>query len=254
MKFILPPLLLAGALIPGFTSAALIAHYDFTDGNLLDDEQGNYDLTEVVTGAASVGITPDGAASFPGTDGVNEAHLETAGPGGVGAFTVSFWLRTDDWTQGGFQGLFSNLDANVGGNFSWQIDSNGGTLRVVSATSGFTPLQVDATAYATDAWHHIVFRKTSSGAEFYVTALGLSSPVLVGSNTTNPGGLQNFRLGTNRNTDSLFRMDMANVQIYNDSTVSLGDLYAEGPMTIPEPSSLALLGFSCLGLAFRRRR
>lgn len=49
---------------------------------------------------------------------------------------------------------------------------------------------------------------------------------LVGSNTVNPGGLQNFRLGVNRNTDSLFAMDMGNVKIYTDSTVSIDDLLA----------------------------
>ncbi|BDS08990.1 hypothetical protein NT6N_40300 [Oceaniferula spumae] len=242
-------------LAPISASAALLAHYDFTDGDILDDEQGNYALTEVAPGTGNVGINPDGSASFPGNGAANGAHLEVVGPGGSANFTVSLWVRTDSWSQGGFQGIFSNLNASTAGNFSWQIDVNSGTLRVVSATANFEIISTDATGFATDTWHHIVLRKTPAGTELFATELGdVGGPNSLGTNDDNPGGLQNFRLGTNRNTDSFFRMDMSNVKIYDDADTPIATLFAEGPQLVPEPSSTALLGLGVLGFVLRRRR
>lgn len=133
---------------PGLVSGALIAHYDFTDGNLLDDEQGTYGLAEVATGTASVSLNADGSAAFPGTGGANKAHLQVTGPGGVPNFTVSFWMKTDNWGQGTFQGLFSNFSSGVAN--SWQIDVSAGTLRVVSGNAGFGTPGVATSGLSTD--------------------------------------------------------------------------------------------------------
>lgn len=252
-KLNLIPLALTSLLVPSMASAALIAHYDFADGDLLDDEQGVYTLANANNTSGTVTANPDGSAAFSGNDG----WLSATGPGGATDFTVSFWMRTDDWTQGNFQGLFSNEISSAAA-FSWQIDVSGGTMRLVSATSGFAALTTDASGFAVDTWHHIVLRKsTVSGiitTELFATEIGAAGPNSLGTNDDNPGGLQNFRLGTNRNDDSLFRMDMANVKVYNDANATIASLFAEGPQTIPEPSSTALLGLGTLGLMLRRRR
>ena len=239
----------------GAADAAFIAHYDFTDGDLTDNEVGgSYTLNKVVNGADSLFITPQGAASFPGLDGGEKDYLETTGPGGAGSFTVSFWFKTDQVSQGNFQGLFSNNTVNSPNNFSWQVDVQSGTLRLVSATTGFTPItnaeggepQIQA-----DVWQHVVVRKINDNGElFFGTEGSLTS---VGSTALNPGGLQFFRLGVNRNTDSLYRMEMANVKIYTDAQISLDALNSEGPQLVPEPTS-ALIGLGLGGLLLARRR
>ncbi|NWK55064.1 PEP-CTERM sorting domain-containing protein [Verrucomicrobiaceae bacterium N1E253] len=238
------------------SQAALIAHYDFADGNLLDDEQGTYDLTETTNGTANVGLDAEGFATFPGNDGTNEAHLEAAGPGGASNFTVSLWVRTDDWTQGNYQGIFSNNTGGAGTDFSWQLDSSGGNIRVVSnsSVSGVTYATSNLTA---DKWYNFIVRKTGTATELWITEEGVGSAVKVAEDIdTTPGGLQQFRLGVNRGDDSFLRMDMANVKIYDDASISLDTLLAEGPQlnTIPEPSSSALLSLAGLSLILRRRR
>ncbi len=244
------------ALSVSSASAGLVAHYDFTDGDLLDNEVGaSNTLTHITTGAGGgVTINSDGSAAFAGDD-TNQGYLETAAFGTVGVtnYTVSFWWKTSTFAQGNFQGLFSNDDAGVG--FSWQLDSNGADMRFIS--SGNPNLTYAESNLAADTWYHTVIRKNAAGAnytEVFITAEGAAGPNLVMNQNANPGGLNEYRLGVNRNSDSLFQMDMANVKIYNDNTVDLATLLAEGPQTVPEPSTSALLVLGGLGLAFRRKK
>ncbi|MGB0775451.1 MAG: LamG-like jellyroll fold domain-containing protein, partial [Akkermansiaceae bacterium] len=246
------PSLFCALLVPA--QAALIAHYDFADGNLLDDEQGTYTLTEVTNGTANVSLDSGGYATFPGNDTTNEAHLQVTGPGGAGTFTVSLWVRTDDWTQGSFQGIFSNNSGGSGASFSWQLDSSGGNIRVRSS-SGVSSIDYATSNLSSDTWYNFIVRKTGAGTELWITEQGAGTAVKVAEDVdTAPGGLQNFRLGANRGDDSFFRMDMANVKIYDDASVSLNTLLAEGPQLVPEPSSAALLGLGGLALILRRRK
>ena len=238
--------------------AALLAHYDFTDGDLTDNEVGApFTLNKVVNGTDDLTITTEGAASFPGDDGdAVEDYLQVAGPGGVGSFTVSLWFKPPTVNQGGFQGIFSNLNVNSANNFSWQLDVNSGTLRFISATTGFTSLTngtVGQQAIQANEWNHVIVRKTSAGgAELWLGTEGTALELL-GSNATNPGGLQQFRLGVNRNSDSFYEMEMANVKIYNDASVSLTTLNSEGPQLVPEPS-IGLFALLSLPILLRRRR
>ncbi|SHK04827.1 PEP-CTERM protein-sorting domain-containing protein [Rubritalea squalenifaciens DSM 18772] len=245
LKYIYPALLISTS------QAALVAHYDFADGNLLDNEvDGNYTLSEFFDGSGAVTTNPDGSALFPGNDGTNEAYLETLGPGGSPTFTVSLWIKTDDWTQGSFQGIFSN-NISSAASFSWQLDSSGGDIRVAGTGASTS---TSAAALNTDSWYHFVVRKTSTDLELYITEQGAGTANLASSVAGSPGGLQYFRLGANRNTDSLFRMDMANVKIYTDDDVSIDSLLAEGPELIPEPSTSLLFSLSSIALLLRRRR
>ncbi|NWK55420.1 PEP-CTERM sorting domain-containing protein [Verrucomicrobiaceae bacterium N1E253] len=242
-----------------YVSAGLVAHYDFTDGDLTDNEVGaNYTLTHVQNGTGAVSINADGSAAFPGNDSSsgNHAFLETAAYGttGVANFTVSFWWKTNNLAQGNYQGLFSSDDANA--SFSWQLDNSGSNMRFVS--NGSPTLTYAESNLSTDTWYHTVIRKeTGAGDNYtqvYITSEGGVTPVLVMNQNSNPGGLNEFRLGVNRNSDSLFAMDMANVKIYNDASVDLSSLLAEGPGLVPEPSSTALLGLGGLALILRRRK
>jgi len=238
----------------GVGNAALIAQYDFTDFDLTDDELGNYNLSLVSNGSDTITIGPYGAAVFPGNDAEPD-YLEVTGPGGSPDWTVSFWFRTPAVDQGGWQGLFSN-NISPSERYSWQVDSHDGTLRLVGS-EGVTITNADAgePQIQPDVWHHVVARKESGSAELFFGTMG--SLFSVGTDTNNPGGLQMFRLGTNRNSNALYAMQMANVKIYNDSSVLLADLNAEGPGLVPEPAALliwSLLAGLGVGVGWRRRK
>lgn len=237
--------------------AALIAQYVFTDGNLLDNDAnpGVDDLTLTTGGPSTVTISPAGAAVFPGDDAPGDQdYLEVERGLGAGAFTVSFWFRTSQVDQGSFQGLLSNNNTNTAGNFSWQVDVHSGTLRLVSATANFGALtngEAGEPPITADTWHHVVARKTGGGGQLWFGTQG--DLQLVGSSTENPGGLQFYRLGVNRNSDSLYAMEMANIQVWDDDNVSLDSLNTEGPLLVPEPGA-AFLSLLATVLLFPRRR
>lgn len=235
--------------------AVLLAHYDFTDGDLTDNELGAAEtLTLTNQGDNLITISPAGSAIFPGESGDQADYLEVERGLGSPAFTVSLWFKTDTVDQGGFQGIFSN-NVSSGASFSWQVDVSDGTLRYVSATGGFntiTNADPGEPQIETGVWHHLVARKVGGGADLWLGSE--DRPLeLLGTETLNPGGLQYFRLGVNRNSDNLYGMELANVKIYNDSEVSLADLNDEGPQLIPEPTT-GLLALLSLPLLLGRRR
>ncbi|WP_346189793.1 LamG-like jellyroll fold domain-containing protein [Rubritalea halochordaticola] len=235
------------------SQAALIAHYDFSDGDLLDNEVGGSYTLAQGSGTDLVSLNGDGSASFSGDDN-NPAWLETVGPGGAANFTVSLWVKTDSWNQGSFQGLFANNSGGAGTLYSWQIDSNGGDIRVATQADGAI-FSTSSAGLNSSSWYNITLIKNGANTEFYLTEEGAGSATHIGTVAANPGGLQSFRLGINRNDDKLFTMDMANVKIFN-SVENVDNLVLEGAMvsSVPEPTSTALVGLAGLGFILRRRR
>ena len=224
-----------GALLPLAGHADLLNHYDFSDGVLLDDETGNYPFALVQNGTNSIVLHPDGYAMFPGTEAGEETYLDVVGPGTANYFTLSFWFRTDDLNQGLSQGLFANNNSSAA--FSFQIHLNEGQFGVVSETG--VDIQYPATNMVADTWYHVVLRKDSDATnltELYLTALGETNAFLIGEDPLNPGGFQRFRLGVNRGSNRLLKMDLANVKIYNDATVDIDGLLQEGPFEVLAPT------------------
>ncbi len=210
-------------------------HYTFDDGTMLDDEQNRHPLQRVVNGSDQMNITEEGTLSLPGTDDTGKRdYLETSGPGGTPAWTVSFWFRTPEVDQGKQQGLFSNNN-DATKNYSWQVEVHNGTLRLQSRDTGesnpvLSNADPDDPKLQSDTWHHVVVRKTGSAdeAELY---LGTTDDITkVDTHDNNPGGLQMFRLGVNRNSDRLYRAEMANISIFRTDTVPIKELNKAGPL------------------------
>ncbi|BCX46790.1 hypothetical protein HAHE_06980 [Haloferula helveola] len=206
-------------------TAAPFAKFHGKDGDFLTDETGNgRDLIEQFSGSAKVVYHPAGFFRFPGTEGADEAWVEWTGGGGSPQFTVSFWMRSPSWSQGSFQGFYTNVEP---GSFDYQMDLNGTDFRLLSDPG--VAITTPAAAFPVNTWLHVVIRKTGSGAEWYITEVGQPSVNLIGTDPLNLGGIQAIRFATNRNRDSFPECDIANVQVYNDDTVDLNLLLAEGP-------------------------
>jgi hypothetical protein len=229
--------------------AGLIAHYTFNDGTA-DDLTDNYELTTVTNGTGvsygSEGTT--GFASFPGDD-ANLDYLEnTTGPGDdLTGWTLSVWYRpTGGVENAANQAIYSNdNDFNEAGSF--QLDVHNGTRRVNSKDAG----QPTFGSPTDNTWENIVLRKASdTDFRIYVNGVQQGSTI-----TSNIGGLEQIRIGTNRGTGAGLRMDVDEVKIW-DSAEDASTIYSAGPTPIPEPSTLALTTLGLLGLAFfyRRRR
>ncbi|MCF7848287.1 MAG: LamG domain-containing protein [Kiritimatiellales bacterium] len=237
--------ILAGLVAATSTPAALIAHYDFSDGDLFDNEVGSsYKLAQKTRGTGKAQVTlnaENGSAVFPGGRSITKAiaWLETKGPGNVNSFTVSFWFRTTKVDQDEpFMGLFSsNTDFKTG---DWQLHSDGskggdacdnGQLCFISGKSKKS--NMDAPLHQPNVWYHVVIRKDAANAlkptKIYLTAVGqpLGKPIC--HSMERKLRLAKFMLGANRVKDMSYAMEVANVKIFDDAKVSIADLLKEGP-------------------------
>jgi len=220
--------------------AAMIAAWDFDDGTA-DDSSGNgFDLTAVGGGPVISG----GFASFTGND-ASPSFLEDTGPGGMTQYSVSLWVRTQGAVdQGDFQGIFSN-NSGAGAAFSWQIESFGGMFQWRNQAGTFA---IGAPS-GVGGWDHIVVRKFGGNdGDIWLNGVQVTSNL-----GANPGGLQMFRLGTNRNTNRLYQMDLDDVRVY-DTLEDPALLFASASV-VAEPALPAILAVGFAGLiALRSRR
>lgn len=210
-------------------SAVPIAEWNFDAGNF-EDSVGAYDLT-VVGGGPSIS---GGIATFGG-DESTPSFLETAGYGGNPEWTVAMRIRSaSPFDQGQYQGLFSN-QVSATANYSWQLESFDGRYQF-RTTSGVFDIGAP-----TGGWDTLVVRKTGGNDG----DIWLNGVQVVSSFGSNPGGLQYFRLGTNRNTNRFAAFEADWFRVYDTF---------EDPALIPEPGTAVLLGLGLAGLAARSRR
>lgn len=203
-----------------------IAEWNFDDGTA-NDSVGGFDLTPIGGGPTISG----GLARFDG-DEANPAYLEAAGFGGNPTWTLGIRLRADaPLAQGAFQGIFSNNNSSQA-NFSWQVENANGVYQFRTQQGTFV------IGAATGGFDSIVVRKLSSndGDIFF------NGVQVVSSFGFNPGGLQNFRVGTNRNTNNFYAFDLDFVRVF--TTVESASTAA----AVPEPSTALLFMLGLVGL------
>ena len=125
--------LFATVALSPLADAALLAHYDFSDGNLLDDESGNgYTLTQPFNTGTGITLNGDGfSAHFDGgTDDNNNTddnYLTTSSAFNAAAgtaYTVSMWFKTTVTAPGENYSIFGT--SSSGGSTDWQMHAGGG--------------------------------------------------------------------------------------------------------------------------------
>ncbi|MDF7827118.1 hypothetical protein P4B35_24050, partial [Pontiellaceae bacterium B12227] len=138
------------------TNAALVAHYDMTDGDLSDDELGNHPLT--MTGVVSLNAS-ENYAVFTGA-----GYLSSAGITETDTFTVSYWWRTADLAgQGNFQG--PSFSCEAGSNQDWQFTKVGSNLDLRDTAPVFTD---SITAYTDGTWYNTVIQSVGSSTNINI--------------------------------------------------------------------------------------
>ena len=237
MKYFIPLVLLL--YIPA-ARADLIAHYDFSDGNLYDNEiSNNYTLSEKKSKGSSARVTRgkvDGisTAIIPQKKrGQNHfAWLETEAGLAPEDFTVSFWFYTDKVNQGGdYSGLFASGSSFQRGN--WQLHSNASKKGRIAFMDGSNKKFEPGKLHKAKKWYHLIIRKDSDAPDkhttVYLTQQGkpLGAPVYTSGDNT--ATLSAFRFGINRVSNQSYGMHLANIRIYDDSNVSLKALLKDGP-------------------------
>ncbi len=204
------------------THAKLIAHYDFNDGDLLDNELGPAFRLEQCIGVAGTmaGVllnrTEGTAVFFGGADSI--AYLQAKGLGQLDGFAASFWFRTDGMNeQLPSAGLFSSGTPE---------DLESRQIQNDEELLGILCLQPDLTTglcetYKPKIWHHVVVLGTQTSTEVYITPETdtVGSPVFKTDRSL--GNLNEIVLGADRSKTFSFRMEMANVKIHDSSDISV---------------------------------
>ncbi len=219
----------AVSLVPVLPTTALavpLAEWSFEDGTA-NDALGNYHLTPMGGGPSISG----GVASFAGDGG----YLEASGFGGNPTWTLALGLTVDvPFDQGIYQGIFSN-NSSSSASYSWQVESFDGIYQFRTMNGVYV---IGAPTGGLDT---IVVRKLDSGD----ADIWFNGSQVVASLGSNPGGLQNFRIGTNRNTTNFYAFDLDFARVYDS---------VENPSSVvPEPGSALLLAIGLVELAIRRR-
>ncbi|CAA6677774.1 MULTISPECIES: LamG domain-containing protein [unclassified Lentimonas] len=249
--------------------AKLVAHYDFSDGDLLDNEVGpafqlkNAGEVPVTLGAAGAVFTSSTKIDSP------QSYLMVDSSRDLTQFTVSFWMRTDVVDQGGaFPGIFSSNTLTDLGSFQFfsagqpvvgNKKTEDGSLLLIAGQARkklFTPT---VAAHNSNTWYHVGL--VSDGGQLTTTISsvdGSFGDLLDGAAISLAAQLKNFAFGVNRGLNHGYGFELANVRVY-DSVKPLEPLYKAGKkgnyVDIPEPANVAIaFGFLSIACAMLRRR
>lgn len=274
--------MLAIAATAGIASAATVVEMDFNylnngdtiaDGTRLQDVSGNgyhgfwggtggnTSIVSTVSGTGidnSTGTNPGHVFLRDGMTGVPDAWdgpTTTVSPyftlNGSGSFTyeaIINWNNTSDSSAGIMGGT------SAGG--AWMRERNGEIHYAFGAGDAVNRFDgtIDVSAAKADGnFHHLalVYDGTAGEVRFYLdsTLLDTNTDADIGTLGTLLNGTDDFRLGNyNGSASEDFQGIMDHFRI-SDTALTTGEF-----LTVPEPSSTALLGLGGLALILRRRK
>ena len=244
--------LLSACLATHQADAALIAHYDFGDGNLFDDETGNgYTLSQSTVNGDGITLNGDGfSANIDNSAGSNYLFTNDFDEAAGSSYTVSMWFRSSNMSQPVQTGMFSS----IGGN-QWQLEI--ATDSDIAVRRSVNPGELNSDVLpSNDTWTHYAVVVDGLNSSLYVSEDD-GSLTLTDTDAATALSLVDFRIGVNRAANLTYDGDYASIAIYDTALTfdELNVLYVSGPIEIvPEPSSTALLGLGLGSLLLRRKR
>ena len=228
------------------TQAALVHEYTFDSPDHYTDQVGNADLS--VAGSSGTLTAQDGYITFVGQHDSDSVHLETDTTDikNYDPFVLSIFFRISTRNQERYASIFSS---NNQGGTGFQINFLNGKLSVnISASSGQVFDIIDTSAITLNDWHLLTIMQdtnANTGTVWYDDSLTLSTNSIFGE-------LAAFKLGVNRNGNSLFDGDIGYVAVYNgeewdddkqDNSYTTTEVVPE-PMAASFILLTGLLGFS----------
>ncbi len=215
------------------------------------------DLPSEITGHASQSASFNGSSSDVIVPYSSSLYCNNA-------VTIAFWMKALNTDQTGqYRRVFSNVAANaLGIEFQEDTGSTNMQVRIDTATSpntGFNQCKSTGTAFD-GSWHHIAITANSSGTvNTYFDGIETTQSFIYNSGF---GSTANLRFGNSMNESgdwlkgSLADAAMWNSVLSGSEIAALADGSAT-PLTIPEPSSVALLSAALAGLlayAWRKQK
>ncbi|MDF7826981.1 hypothetical protein P4B35_23355, partial [Pontiellaceae bacterium B12227] len=188
--------------------ADAIAHYDFGDGDLLNDSSGNNNTLTNITnnGGTAPTLNADGfSVRLTGT-GVTNSYLEADLNASAGANTVSFWWKTDSFDQPGNSSFISSLGPN-----DWQVELTGGLFQLFGDNG---TISVPTSTLSTGTWYHTAIVSSGTDVSLYVTERGSSEVNLIGSQA-GVFSLTDLLIGINRAKNNPINADIGDVYAFN---------------------------------------
>jgi hypothetical protein len=259
--------------IVGVCNATVVMHYnlDATTGKTAYDSVSTHDGNllnatgtpafsfdgQSVAGKYGTALSFRGPSALaPGLTGDDYINVGTTGgtslPSAGGNFTVSTWVKTSNWGQGAviFNYALNNLQFSLGLNTVLTVPQ----IQVYSKdmVSGLnTPKQVAVTGIDTNIWHLITVAVTNAVPTIYLDG---ASTTLAPLTTSWATGLDVSLGRRNASTKKYFTGAIDDFAIFDTALTSgqVLDIY-NSSTPIPEPTTIALLGFAGLALVRRKK-
>lgn len=240
-----------------YGSAALVAHLTFDDPTDLLKNTGS----GTIVWGGSVGITAEvdgkfgGALSLTTTSDVYSNQAGTALGTDLNLFTVGMHVRQ---IPGGANQMLNWQDfASFGddNNSTFKFEFTGDTKKAAlysdgSPGGGTVNIGPSATGSVVNVggWHHLAMVSDGAFMSFYIDGALQGSAAYTGT-----GALDAIQLAGAYGAGRKQNVQIDDLAIWNEA-LTADQIAGISSSAIPEPTSVALLGLSGLGLLLRRRR